>query len=239
MTTYIPLGWRCSTTVLCDKLGELPSFAFRGMYSKMEGVIDCFEFNFKNYFPNPNDFILLNSNPETPHQEKLWVFCETLKNASDNPQRIAFNNKFFCWFYYDLRNVEILQNMRKRIEKMYDYLSKTNDRVIFIRSVLDKKDIEIVNKFRNIINKTFPKLDWHILFLHDQHENKNIAEPHVIHKNTYTFINAPTHPMRPDIAFDLIKDLGDFKNLTFDQDLPLIHQSTLKQKIFFKNANIT
>ena len=57
--------------------------------------------------------------------------------------------------------------------------------------------------------------------------------------NAYTFINAPTHPMRPDTAFNLIKDLGDFKNLTLNQDSPLIYESTLRQEIYFKNANIT
>lgn len=239
MTTYIPLGWRCSTTILCDKLGELPSFAFRGMYSKMEGIIDCFESNFKNYFPNVDNFILLNDNPETPKQESLWVFHEVLRNKHNKPQRIAFNNIFFSWFYYDLRKVEILQNMSQRVEKMYDYLSNTNDRVIFIRSILVKQDIEMVDKFRNTINKAFPKLDWHILFLHDQHDNKNTGDPHVIHKNAYTFINAPTHPMCPDTAFNLIKDLGDFKNLTLNQESPLIYESTLRQEIYFKNANIT
>lgn len=233
MISYIPIGWRCSTTVLCDKLCNMESFPFRGMYSKFEGIIDCFESGFKNYFPDIENFILLNGNPENEHQEKIWTFHETLKNSEGDPQRIAFNNNFFCWFYYDLRKNEIMQKMRERIDRIYSYLSSINDRVVFVRSILDQNEIEMFDKFRDCINLLFPNLDWHLVYLHDQHENLNNSPAHYIHKGQYTFINAATHPIEPDLALDLINQLKDFKKLRIDSKDIKISTSTLNQDAFF------
>lgn len=233
MISYIPIGWRCSTTVLCDKLNKIESFPFRGMYSKFEGIIDCFESGFKNYFPDPKNFILLDDDPENENHKKLWTFHETLKNPKGNAQRIAFNNNFFCWFYYDLRRNEIVKKMRERIEKMYSYLSSTNDRVVFIRSVLDQDEIEMFDVFSHELTILFPNLDWHLVYLHDQHFNENSAEPHYIHKDVYTFINAPTHPSDPDLAFNIINRLGYFKHLETDSQEIKICKSTLNQGEYF------
>lgn len=231
--SYIPLGWRCSTTVLCNKLCDIESFTFRGMYSKFEGVIDCFESSFKNYFPDPKNFISLNNDPQNEHHKKLWTFHETLKNSNGNPQRIAFNNNYFCWFYYDLRKNEILQKMRERIDRLYSYLSNTNDRVVFIRSVLNQNEIEMFDRFRDCINLLFPSLDWHLIYLHDQHENVNDSSTHYIHKEEYTFINAKTHPIEPDCALEVIKQLKDFKKIKTNPQEIEIRPSTLHESLYF------
>lgn len=233
MISYIPMGWRCSTTVLCNKLCDTESFAFRGMYSKFEGIIDCFASEFKNYFPNPSDFALLDDEPQNKNHIKLWTFHDTLKNSNGNAQRIAFKNNFFCWFYYDLRKSEILQKMRERIDRMYDYLSSTRDRVVFVRSILDDNEIEMFDKFRDCVNLLFPNLDWHLVYLHDQHDNTNSSDSHYIHKGAYTFINAPTHPNDPDCAFEIINQLKDFKNLKTSSKEIKIHASTLHKHHFF------
>lgn len=233
MISYIPIGWRCSTTVLCDKLCDIESFPFRGMYSKFEGIIDCFESNFQNYFPDTKNFTLLDDDPQNENHKKLWTFHETLKNPKGNAQRIAFNNNFFCWFYYDLRKGEIMQKMRERIERMYKYLSTTNDRVIFIRSIFDQNEIEMFDKFRDCMNLLFPDLDWHLVYLHDQHENINKSPMHYIHKGEYTFINAKTHPIEPDLAFNIVDELEDFKQLKMNTQKIKIHRSTLNQRLYF------
>lgn len=233
MISYIPIGWRCSTTVLCDKLCDIESFPFRGMYSKFEGIIDCFESGFKNYFPDPKNFILLDDEPQNANHEEMWTFHETLKNSKGSSQRIAFNNNFFCWFYFDLRKNEIMQKMRKRIERIYDYLSTTSDRVIFVRSILDQNEIEIFDVFFNTLSALFPNLDWHLIYLHDQHDNLNHAELHYIHKGAYTFINASTHPSVTDYAFDIIKELKDFKKLKNNANKIKIYKSTLNKAEYF------
>jgi hypothetical protein len=203
------------------------------MYSKFEGIIDCFESGFKNYFPDIKKFILLDDDPRNDNHKKLWTFHETLKNSNGNAQRIAFNNNFFCWFYYDLRQNEIMQKLRERVDRMYDYLSSTNDRVIFIRSVLDENEIEMVDIFSHELTILFPNLDWHLVFLHDQHDNENNAEPHYIHKDVYTFINAPTHPNDPDFAFNIINQLKDFRQLKTNPQVIKICKSKLDQGEYF------
>lgn len=205
----------------------------------MQGIIDCFESDFSNYIPNTEDFVLLNSDPENPAQEELWVFHETLKNKRNKPQRIAFNNHLFCWFYFDLRQDVVRKKMLRRVDKMYDYLSTTNDRVIFIRSVLEADDLKMVESFHETINTKFPKLDWHLVFLHDQHDNLNTSKPCHVHKNEYTFINATTHPSTPDVAYDMIKRFDDFKDIKISDDQPVVFESTLTQNEYFNNANIT
>ena len=233
MISYIPIGWRCSTTVLCGKLCDIESFPFRGMYSKFEGIIDCFKSGFKNYFPDTKKFALLSDDPQNENHKKLWTFHETLKNSNSNPQRIAFKNDFFCWFYFDLRKDEIFQKMKDRIDRMYDYLSHTKDRVVFIRSVLDQNEIEMFDKFRDCINLLFPNLDWHLVYLHDQHDNFNKSPTHYIHKGEYTFINATTHPIEPDFALDTINQLKDFKKLKINPQKIKINSSTLDKHRYF------
>lgn len=233
MISYIPIGWRCSTTVLCDKLCDIESFPFRGMYSKFEGIVDCFKSGFKNYFPDPKNFIPIDGEPQNTNHEKLWTFHETLKNSNGNPQRIVFKNVFFCWFYYDLRKDEILQNMQDRIDRMYDYLSGTKDRVVFVRSVLDQSEIEMFETFAHQLTILFPNLDWHFIYLHDQHDNTNRPDSHYIHKDVYTFINAPTHPSDPDLAFNIINQLQGFKKLKTNPQEIKICKSTLNQEKFF------
>jgi hypothetical protein len=233
MISYIPIGWRCSTTVLCNKLCDIESFPFRGMYSKFEGIIDCFKSGFKNYIPDIKKFILVDGDPQNDNHKKLWTFHEKLKNPKGNPQRIAFKNHFFCWFYYDLRKNEIVQKMLERIEKMYSYLSSTNDRVVFVRSILDQDEIEMFDKFRNCINLLFPNLDWHLVYLHDQHDNFNKSPTHYIHKGEYTFINATTHPIKPDFALETINQLKDFKKLKIDSKDIKIFTSKINQDVFF------
>ena len=233
MISYIPIGWRCSTTVLCGKLCDIDSFPFRGMYSKFEGIIDCFELEFKNYFPDTKDFLLLSDEPQRENHKRLWIFHETLKNPKGNAQRIAFKNKFFCWFYYDLRKSEILQKMRERIDRMYDYLSSTTDRVVFLRSILDHNEIEMFDVFAHRLSILFPNLDWHFIYLHDQHDNTNKSDPYYLHKGAYTFINAPTHPNNPDFAFQIINKLKDFNQLKINSQEIKINTSTLNENLYF------
>ena len=233
MISYIPIGWRCSTTVLCGKLCDIESFPFRGMYSKFEGIIDCFKSGFKNYFPDTKKFALLSDDPQNENHKKLWTFHETLKNSNGNPQRIAFKNDFFCWFYFDLRKDEIFQKMKDRVDRMYDYLSHTKDRVVFIRSVLDQNEIEMFDKFRDCVNLLFPNLDWHFIYLHDQYDNTNSSDSHYIHKGAYTFINAVTHPNDPDCAFEIINKLKDFKKLKTNPQKIKINSSTLNKHHYF------
>ena len=233
MISYVPIGWRCSTTVLYNKLCDIESFPFRGMYSKFEGIIDCFEAGFTNYFPDTKNFALLDDDPQNENHKKLWTFHETLKNSKGHPQRIAFNNNFFCWFYYDLRKDEILQKMQDRIDRMYDYLSHTKDRVVFIRSVLDQNEIQMFDAFSHKLTILFPSLDWHLIYLHDQHDNTNTSDPDYVHKGSYTFVNAVTHPSSPDLALEIIEQLKDFKQLKIDPRKIKISKSTLIQKEYF------
>ena len=123
--------------------------------------------------------------------------------------------------------------MSKRIDRMHDYLSKTSDRAVFVRSVLDQDEIEMFDVFSHELTILFPNLDWHLVYLHDQHLNENSAKPHYIHKDVYTFINAPTHPSDPDLAFNIINQLKDFKQLKTDPQEIKICKSTLDQGEYF------
>jgi hypothetical protein len=203
------------------------------MYSKFEGIIDCFESGFKNYFPDIKNFALLSDDPQNENHKKLWTFHETLKNSNGNPQRIAFKNDFFCWFYYDLRKDEILQKMQDRIDRMYDYLSHTKDRVVFVRSVLDQNEIEMFDKFRDCINLLFPKLNWKFIYLHDQHDNDNTSESYISNSEQFIFINAPTHPCKPDAAFNLIKSIENEEQPFLGNQKIKIHTSKLAMEKYF------
>ena len=87
--------------------------------------------------------------------------------------------------------------------------------------------------FAHKLTTLFPNLDWHFIYLHDQHDNVNNSDPHYTHKGAYTFINASTHPSEPDLALNIIDELEDFKQLEINPQEIKINKSTLNQKLYF------
>jgi hypothetical protein len=76
--SYISLGHRCHIKIALDqnKLTNI-SYPFDNIISSFDGIIDCFENNFNNFFPKN-------------------IKCEMIGN------RKLFRSKFFAFTHFDL-----------------------------------------------------------------------------------------------------------------------------------------
>jgi hypothetical protein len=157
-TRYISLGSWCGTAWSlrqnalndCDK--QLP---FDFIRSRFDGIIDCFENNFENYLP-----------------KKIEV--DIIENYEYN--NFSLRGKYFGFFHHDLRNPETIEALNRRIKRLDDYLKNNNEKIIFIRTILNKnyeEDINLGIKFTNIINNKYPLLQFLLIFvISEQPETK-------------------------------------------------------------------
>ena len=145
-TRYIALGGWCGSTWSlrqnslndCDML--LP---FDFIRSTFEGVIDCFENNFQNFFPKNID-----------------------PNISNN--EYSGRNNFFSFPHHDLRKHENIEGFNRRIVRLNDYLTNKNEKVIFVRTIVThnyEDEIALAEKFRQIINNKYPSLKYLLIFV--------------------------------------------------------------------------
>jgi hypothetical protein len=208
---YISLGHRChiGKMLQLNKLrGE--SLPFDSIIYSFEGVIDCFQNNFNNYFPKK-------------------IICEYIfvgkshPEADENGNRKLFRGKYGCFTHHDLNNKNIIDTLKKRIQRLITYLSVTNDEVIFLRTIMDDNEIKMLNKFITIVQYIYPKLKFKLFLIYD---NKNMSEI-ILKYNEYAYIvNAPmktldqndeTNPRSYYYLFNYLLNITKLDDITIDE----------------------
>jgi hypothetical protein len=203
----IPLGHRCHINQTMIKY-NMRNFAlpFDNIISKFEGIIDCFNNNFNNYFPK----IIKREN----------VFVKTNHPEVDkNGNRYLYRGKYFAFTHHDLMNKDVIDNFNKRIKRLINLLDNSKEEVLFIRTVLDDDEINLVNKFIISIKKRFPNLRFNIALIYDNQNLKqdcwNYNNKFIIanscHKTTNQ--NAKTNKRAFKTFFDFIKKNDTFKKI--------------------------
>lgn len=168
------------------------SFPFDSIRSKFEGIIDCFENNFINFFPKNIQF-------------------------QDN---IGTKTKYFRFLHFDFRNNNVLNDYKNKITELNNYLTTTNDKIIFMRTIISKdynSEINLYKKFIDIINKKYINLKYLLIFIiPEQNETKYFKN---IKNNVFIFtLNDIEHDWekipekyKPIFSFILENDL--FNNI--------------------------
>ena len=77
-----------------------------------------------------------------------YIFVGTSHPEADsNGNRKLFRGKYGCFTHHDLNNELIINQFKKRIQRLNEYLSVTNDEVVFLRTVMEEDEIDLLNKF--------------------------------------------------------------------------------------------
>ena len=169
---YITLGHRCHIGVILS-LNKLRTEAlpFDSIIYSFEGVIDCFQNNFKSFFPKE-------------------IICEYVfvgksnSEADENGNRKLFRGKYSAFTHYNLDDPLIIDTFKKRIQRLTNLLSVTNDEVIFLRTVMDDNEINLLDKFINVIQSAYPNLKFRLFLIYD---NKYMPEL-MLKYNEYIYI---------------------------------------------------
>jgi hypothetical protein len=199
---YISLGSWCGNTWSlrqnclndCDR-----SLPFDFIRSKFEGIIDCFENNFQNFFP-----------------KNLEV--DIIDNYKYN--NISIRGKYFGFFHHDLRHNEVIDGFHRRIQRLHDYLNSNNEKIIFVRTILNKnidEEINLGKRFIEVINSKYPSLKYLLIFIISEQSQtiyyKNISN------NIFIFtVNDIDHRWnlikdRYKYIYDFIKERDLFNNI--------------------------
>ena len=169
---YISLGHRCHIGQILNlnKL-RIEAFPFDSIIYSFEGVIDCFQNNFINFFPKEIicEYVFVGkSNPE----------------ADENGNRKLFRGKYSAFTHHNLDDPLIIDTFLKRIQRLTNLLSVTNDEVVFLRTVMDDNEIDLLDKFINAIHYTYPNLKFRLFLIYD---NKYMPEL-ILKYNEYIYI---------------------------------------------------
>jgi len=173
--TYIGLGHRCHIQSIL-KLNGLRNCAypFDDIGSKFEGIIDCIETNFSNFFPKVIKY------------DKVCMGLNAAMVDASGYRKI-FRSKYFSFTHNDLLNDTIIETYKRRITRFNEYITTTKNRVVFLRTILDNDEIDKHDDFVNALHKVNPSLEYKIIYVYD---NINLTE-FIGKKNNMIIVNSP------------------------------------------------
>lgn len=146
---------------------------FDNIISKFEGIIDCINNNFNNYFPK----IIKREN----------VFVGTDCGGDENGNRYLYRGKYFAFTHHDLMNKDVVDKFNERIKRLINLLENSREEVLFVRTVMDDDEINLVDKFIISIKKRFPNLKFNIALIYD---NQNLEQNHWNYNNKFMIANS-------------------------------------------------
>lgn len=218
---FISLGHRCHIGIMLKRHNlRNEAYPFDSIIYSFEGVIDCFENNFINFFPKK-------------------IICENIfvgkhPESDINGNRKLFRGKYCAFTHHDLTDLSVLDTFKKRIKRLIDYLSITEEEVIFLRTVMDDNEKDLLNKFIDTIKKIYPNLKFKIFLIYD---NRNIPET-ILKYNEHAYIansimratdqNKITNPTSYDYIFKYFKNVTNFDDIK-------INNTVIESDIIFKN----
>lgn len=171
----ISLGHRCHINQIMIKynLREM-AFPFDNIISKFEGIIDCIDNNFINFFP---DKII---------KENIFVGFKH-KEADTNGYRYLYRSKYFAFTHHNLQDHKVINNFNKRIKRFFSFLTNTKEKILFVRTVMEDNEIQLVDKFFSTIKNKFPNLTFNIAFIYD---NKYLEQNCWNYNNKFIIANS-------------------------------------------------
>ena len=141
---YISIGGWCGTKIALKDLGLFnePSLPFDSVRTSIEGIIDCIENNFINYFPKE----LINRFPN-----RVWFVGE------------------YVGFYHDNHNLldkNVIDSFERKIKRFDEKIKKNN--CIFLRTIVRdnyEDEIKQYKKLQEVIDKKYPGISYIVCYL--------------------------------------------------------------------------
>ncbi len=194
---FISLGEDCSVAAACRLLQyKDASYPLDWSVSKIEKIYEAFENKFNNFF-----------------MEDKITFCSK-KYIKD------INN--YIYYYHDIKYDDFINNKDLTIEKYnrrcnrIKNLLNSNKTILFIR----KSNTDTINdiiKLKNIIIKSYPNLNFNILFITNKEYNndQHIYTEYIESKYFLIFENNEyNHQVKTDILYNIIANIIKKYNIT-------------------------
>jgi hypothetical protein len=142
---YISLGGWCGTKVAMSQayLSNEATLPFDYVRSSFEGVIDCIENNFQNYFP------------------------QEIKIDSRFSEYKPFIGKYIGFYHNDLYDPEVIKSFLRKIDRFNEKLSSKKN-IVFFRTVVKEDyndEILQVRRLQKALKKKYPRINYIIIFI--------------------------------------------------------------------------
>jgi len=143
---FISIGGWCGTKIalkdLC--LFNEPSLPFDSVRTSIEGIIDCIENDFENYFP------------------------KEIKKDNRFPNWIGFVGEYVGFYHHNhnLLDKNVIESFERKIIRFDEKIKKNN--CVFLRTMAREKyddEIKYYKKLQYVIDKKYPDISYIICFI--------------------------------------------------------------------------
>ena len=149
MVNFISLGGWCGTKIALKDAGlfDKPSLPFDDVRTSIEGVIDCIENDFRNYFP------------------------KEIKKDVRFPNWIGFVGDYVGFYHkeHDLFDKKVIESFERKIRRFGDSVKENN--CVFLRTVVRDNEIDQYKRLQAVIDERFPGISYIICFIIPNQDN--------------------------------------------------------------------
>jgi hypothetical protein len=143
---FISIGGWCGTKIALKDLGLFnePSLPFDSVRATIEGIIDCIENNFHNFFP------------------------KEIKRDPRVPDKMRFIGEY-VGFYHDTHNLfdtTIIESFERKFARFNEKIKKNN--CVFLRTIVREHyddEIKYYKKLQEVLDKKYPTISYIICFI--------------------------------------------------------------------------
>ena len=143
---FISIGGWCGTKIALIDLGLFneASLPFDSVRTSIEGIIDCIENNFENYFP------------------------KEIKKDNRFPNWVAFTGEYVGFYHHthNLLDKNVIESFERKFIRFDEKIKKNN--CVFLRTMSREKcddEIKYYKKLQDVIDEKYPDISYIICFI--------------------------------------------------------------------------
>ena len=143
---FISIGGWCGTKIALADLGLFnePSLPFDSVRTSIEGIIDCIENNFENYFP------------------------KILEKDDRFPDWVGFIGEYVGFFHHNhnLLDKNVIESFERKFVRFDEKIRKNN--CVFLRTIVKENcddEIKYYKKLQDVIDIKYPGISYIICFI--------------------------------------------------------------------------
>ena len=162
---FISLGGWCGTKIALQDLGlfDEPSLPFDSVRTSIEGIMDCIENNFENFFPNE------------------------IKKDDRFPKWAGFIGEYVGFFHHNhnLFDINVIESFKRKFVRFDEKVKKNN--CIFLRTIVRNNiddEIKYHKKLQDIIDKKYPNISYIVCYIIPNQSNTQYYK----HLDSRTFL---------------------------------------------------
>ena len=197
---FISIGGWCGTKIALKDLGLFnePSLPFDSVRTSIEGIIDCIENNFENYFP------------------------KEIKKDNRFPNWVVFVGEYVGFYHknHNLLDKNVIESFERKFIRFDEKIRKNN--CVFLRTIAREK---YYKKLQDVIDKKYPDISYIICFIIPNQPNTQYYKH--LDNRTFLFtlndksaiIDNLKHEYKP--IFDFIINENLFINIPNSNDIEI------------------